>query len=531
MISLRGSKVLRKERCPRCAAEGRDTAGDNLAVYDDNHSYCFGGHGLIAGNSKDFILKDRFTYEYLPWRSISKETMAFFDVKTKIDLEGKPISIGFKYPNESYKVRLLDKKEFYTTGPINAGGLYGSNHFDPGVSKYITVTEGEIDALSIYDCMGYPVVSIQSSSTAGRDATAQRSFLNSFERIYLAFDNDERGRSAVHEVARLFDPNKVFVVKFSKRKDANEYLVAGEREELKRIWWAAKTYLPDKVVSDLSEFEKILSAPKKMGVPYPFKTLTDMTYGIRTGETVLITAQEKVGKTELMHFIEHQLLTRTDDNVAAFFLEEPPQRHLQALAGIHLKYPVHLPDRDLPHGELTAAVKEVVKKDDRLFIYSHFGNDDGGVFLDTIRFLATARKCRYILFDHISMVVSGVLGTAKGSEREQLDYLATKLEMMVKELDIALIMVSHVNDFGQTRGSRWLTKVCDLQINATRDMMSDNAEERNTIRLSVPISRFPGITGDAGAIVFDRNTYSFTEKAANDDVPQAVGTEPRLRAA
>lgn len=517
------SRVIRKEACPECVKEGRDTAGDNLAVYDDGHKYCYAKHGLIEGNKEDFILEEMFTYEYLPVRGISKETLKFYDVKTKIDNEGKPISVGFKYPNGAYKVRLLDKKDFYVTGEINKAGLFGRDKFSAGESKTVTITEGEFDALSLHQTLGYPVVSVQSSATAVRDCSADRSFLNSFEKIYIAFDGDEHGRRARSEVAKLFDPDKVYDVKFTKHKDANDYLVAGERDELRRIWWNSKHYLPDRVLSELSQFEAALTQPKKVGVPYPFKILNEMTSGIRTGETVLITAQEKVGKTELMHFIEHSILKGTDENVAAFFLEEPPQRHLQALAGIELGVPIHLPGVDRPHDEVVAALKAVVKKDDRLHIYSHFGGVDGESFLDTLRFLATARKCRYILFDHISMAIIGVAG-AKASEREQIDYLATKLETLVKELDISLLMVSHVNDFGQTRGSRWLTKVCDIQINATRDTMSEDPVERNTIRLSVPLSRYPGITGEAGSIIFNRDTYSFTEKGENDN-GQSIGTQ------
>ena len=29
------------EPCPQCRGQGRDTKGDNLAVYDDGHKYCF----------------------------------------------------------------------------------------------------------------------------------------------------------------------------------------------------------------------------------------------------------------------------------------------------------------------------------------------------------------------------------------------------------------------------------------------------------------------------------------------------------
>ena len=35
------SKVVKKIPCPKCREEGRDTKGDNLALYDDGHKYCF----------------------------------------------------------------------------------------------------------------------------------------------------------------------------------------------------------------------------------------------------------------------------------------------------------------------------------------------------------------------------------------------------------------------------------------------------------------------------------------------------------
>lgn len=38
------TSVVRHTRCPRCAKEGRDRAGNNLAEYSDGHSYCFACH-------------------------------------------------------------------------------------------------------------------------------------------------------------------------------------------------------------------------------------------------------------------------------------------------------------------------------------------------------------------------------------------------------------------------------------------------------------------------------------------------------
>jgi twinkle protein len=489
---------------------GRDLSEDNLAVYDDGHKYCF----ACAHFEGTDTTNEQFTYEYLPWRGISKETMAFYDAKTKVAADGKPVSIGFKYPNGGYKVRNLVSKDFYSSGEITKAGLYGRDRFTPGDHKYITITEGEIDALSIYEVLKAPAVSVQSASTALRDCSLDRSYLNSYERVYIAFDGDTAGREAAKAVAKLFDYNKVFVVRFTRpdRKDANEFVQRGETDDLRNIWWNSKLFLPDTVTSSFEDFRRILSVPPKRGLSYPFPTLSKMTYGIRTGELVLLKAPEKVGKTALMRSIEHHILKETNENVGAIFLEEPQDRHLQSLGGLELKRPAHLPDSGCTTDEIIAAVEKVIGRDDRLHLFNHFGSDDPSVLLDTIRFLVVARKCVYILLDHITMLVSGLEGT---DERRKLDWFITRLEMLIKELDFSLIAVSHVNDFGQTRGSHLITKVADIVIDASRDTMANDNDTKHTIRLSVPFNRYSCHTGHAGDIVLDPNTYVLTERVAD----------------
>lgn len=486
--------------CPECPSS------DAYCTYDDGHGYCFScGYHTNGEHTFEDI---KYSFQYIDDRAINKHSFAHYEAKTKIDADGKPVAIGFKYSNGAMKVRRLDIKQFYTQGPIADAGLFGRDKFAAGSHKYVTITEGEYDAISFYQVLRAPVVSVQSSSSARRDCSRDRSWLNSFERIYIAFDNDVAGREAAAEVAKLFDYNKVYLVKFSNRKDANEYLQAGEADELRNIWWNSKKYLPETIVSSFKEFGEILSEAPKMGVPYPFPTLTEMTYGIRTGESVLITAQEGVGKTEIMHAIEHRLLKETNDAIGAIFLEEPKRRHLQAIAGIELKRPVHLPDCGASVSDLVSAIQDVVVQDERLHVYSHFGSDDPEVILDTIRFLVSARDCRYILLDHVSMVVSGLAGE---DERRALDYLATRLEMMVKELDFALIMVSHVNDLGQTRGSRYISKIADIRIDAERDLKSEDDRTKRTTFLTIAKNRYCGKTGAAGAIMFDPDLYTLTE--------------------
>lgn len=498
--------------CPNCSSS------DAYSTYDDGHGWCFSCQYYKPSND----VLDNFTYEYLERRGISKETHRFYKAASKINEDGLPVAIGYPYPNGATKVRTLGKKGFYSVGDIGKAGLYGRNLFPAGSARYITITEGEDDALSLYEVLKAPVVSVQSASTAGRDCGIDRAYLNSFERIYLAFDNDEPGREAVRNVAKLFDYNKVYVVKIADPyKDANDYLQAGQSEALKKIWWNSKKYLPETIISSFSDFEVILKEPQKLGVPYPFHTLQYMTDGMRTSESVLITAMEGVGKTEVMHSLLHQNLKETEDAVCAIFLEEPKKRLLQALAGIELRRPVHLPEYDPGFDATYGALKSVVGTDDRLHVYSHFGSDDPEVLLDTIRFAVSARACRRVFLDHITMAVSGMGGD---DERRALDYLSTRLEMMVKELDFSLIFVSHVNDLGQTRGSRNISKIADIRIDLSRDLLSSDETERRTTKVRVSKNRYSGRTGDAGTLYFDPRTYVLSETivGANDNEQLAV---------
>lgn len=494
------SKIVEQHvACPNCPSS------DAYCVYDDGHGYCFSCNYY---KPREGSISDDYTYEYLAHRGINKSVFESYDVKTKIDSEGKPKSLGFVYPNGAIKVRELPKG-FHSVGDISKAGLFGRNKFGPGSNRSITITEGELDALSLYQVLGSPVVSVRSSSSARTDCTMDRSYLNSFERIYLAFDGDEPGRTAAAEVAKLFDYNKVYDVRFSDgRKDANDYLKAGDEHGLRQTWWNAKKFLPDNLISSLADFEKELLKPVKFGVSYPFPTLNSMTYGMRTGEVVLITAQEGVGKTEVMHTLLHNTLKETDDAVGAIFIEESKQRLLQAVAGIELKRPVHLPDSGVEPADIVSAVKQVVRTDDRLYVYNHFGTDSPDTILDTIRFLVTARGCRWIYFDLISLAVAALGGDR---EREALEYLSARLEVLTQELDFGLVMVSHVNDFGQTRGSRMIAKNCHIRIDLERDIKSASDRSRLTTDVVISKNRPTSKSGPAGKLLFNPVTHTLSE--------------------
>lgn len=486
--------------CPLCSSS------DAFSRWDDGHGYCFSCNGYEPPQGKH----SDYTYEYLPWRGVSENGYKRYGVLTRINSSGEPVAVGYPYVSGYTKWRSRLEKEFWIEGQAGPG-LFGWDKFTPGESKYCFITEGEQDAINLWETVHTPCYSVSSSSSAVRDILAVRSEISNYERVYLAFDSDTPGRNAVRAVARLLEPSKVYDVRFVEFKDATAYCEAGKRNELRQLCWASGKYLPEELTSKLADFRKILSEEPKWGVPYPFKTLNEMTYGIRTGESVLITAKEGVGKTEVMHTILHSILKGTSANVGALFLEEANRRTLESLAGIELGKPVHLPDCGALVEEKADALERVIRSDDRMYLYKYNGIDDPDDVLGLIRLLVAGYQCRYVLFDLINVVVGN---NRDQDERRQLDYLMSKLELMAVELDFALIIVSHVNDNGETRGSRYIAKAANIRIDLFRDIQAGSTRTLVTVSKN----RYASKTGYAGYIEFDPITYTLKEiEVANDN--------------
>jgi hypothetical protein len=82
-------------------------------------------------------------------------------------------------------------------------------------------------------------------------------------------------------------------------------------------------------------------------------------------------------------------------------------------------------------------------------------------------------------------------------------------------------MVSHVNDYGQTRGSRMIGKDCHVRINLTRDLEAKDDRLRRTTNVIISKNRPASRTGPAGKLLFDPLTYTLTEDF-EDDLLQAA---------
>lgn len=461
--------------------------------------------------------QNNVTYQHLPLRGLTEQTVKFYNILTKT-VDGVPTTWGFIYPNEAIKSRQIKEKKFSTEGPINDAGLFGRDKFNIGSKKTVTITEGEIDAPSIYQALGgnSACVSVQSASTALRDCKHDFEWLNSFEKIILAFDNDEPGQKAARQVAALFDFNKVYHIKFEKFKDSNEFLENGAIRELSEIWSNAKKYTPDHIINTFAEVAESLKEAREETIgTYPHPTLQSKLYGLHRGELVVFKGMEGIGKTEIFRAIEHHLLkTQPDLRIGIVHLEEDKSTTIKGVATYELDTPCNLPDVGVSENDVLAAYRKAVGgREDRLYIYTMFGGDDPDDVLESVRFLVSKGGVDIIFLDHITMLVTG---NENDDERRKLDYISTKMKKMAKELKFCLVIISHVNDDGKTRGSRNITKVANTVIHMSRDLTSTDEIVRNTLNLSIEKARLTGRTGPGGRYFFDTNSY--TLKVLPDEV-------------
>jgi twinkle protein len=246
-------KWISRGQCP-C---GESSKGYN--IHADGHAFCFScnkrfnnvGEAKMEAKVVDIQNKVASTGDYgsIGDRRISENTARKY--RTKIKTNGSIISHHYyEYYNAegshiATKIRQVDGKRIWSQGDMGDALLFGQNLFKSG-GKYITIVEGEIDAMSVYEMLGskWAVVSIKNGvQSAVQNCKQHLEYLNSFENVVVCFDTDKPGIEASQKVAQLFEPNKCKIVRLD-HKDPNEYLKMGKAKEFVQDWWSAESYTP-----------------------------------------------------------------------------------------------------------------------------------------------------------------------------------------------------------------------------------------------------------------------------------------------
>jgi twinkle protein len=415
------------------------------------------------------------------------------------------------------KVRNIAEKKFHTEGEFGKATLFGQHLYTTG-GKYVTITEGEFDALAAFQATGskWPCVSIRSGAAGAlKDCRAAYEWLDSFETIVICFDNDEPGKKAAKEVAELFG-NKAKVFKHDpEMKDACDYTAANKEAVFVHRWWSAEPFIPDGIIAGTTLWDLVSTPPEPAQCLYPWDGLNSLTNGIRTGELVTITAGSGLGKSQVMREIAWHVLCNTEDNLGFLFMEEGIRKTGLSLMSLAANKPLHLPDTEASKEERKDAFERTLGTG-RLYLFQHFGSGAIENIVNRVRYMAKALNCKYIFLDHLSILVSS---QENGDERKAIDEIMTKLRMLVEETTISLFVVSHLKrpdgkgheegaatSLSQLRGSAAIAQLSDMVIGLERNGQADDPMERNKTRLRVLKNRWNGETGPACYLLYSKQS-------------------------
>ena len=532
--------------CPLC------DSSDAVGINEDGSAKCFSCGEFMPDYNKSCEGKDmefqtetkkpdvvdEGIFAALSDRKISQPTATKYGVKVAHDHQGNVIKHFYPYYNghelAGTKCRHVKTKDFFVAGTYNETGLFGQQLFKSG--KYVTITEGECDAMAAYELLGskWAVVSIKRGAQgAVRDVKESLEFFDEFENVIIAFDNDKAGKEAAVKVARLFKPSKAKIVTLPNGyKDPNDMLKNNKHKEFVESWWAAKVYTPSGVINVSEQRDKFHNREKKQSVPYPYKGLNKKLYGLRQGELVTLTGGTGLGKSSVTRELEHWLIKETRDNVGIIALEEDWRRTIDGILSIEANARLYIDqEREKFSVEELDKMFDILYDGDnknRVWVHSHFGTNDIDDIFTKLRFMIIGCDCKWVVVDHLHMLVSAV---HEGDERRAIDSIMTRLRSLVEETGAGIILVSHLRrvdgnkghengievSLSHLRGSNSIGQLSDCVIALERNQQSDDAEEARTTRMRILKSRYTGDVGMACSVMYDNDTGRLTE-VSNDDI-------------
>ena len=503
-------------------------------------------------------------------RGIRKEICEKFGVRAGLsESDGETVE-AYYFPSYNQKGKIVgfskqdvtkskeEKGHWTTVGAVNIGNkLFGQDVAESINRKRsnIVITEGQWDAISVfqaqvdqvkgtkYEGMEPSVVSIPLGTANAVEAILHNeNFCKSYDALTLFFDNDSctpaetkkgivKGQEAREAVASALVGAGVsmFVVTAEdSHKDASDYLQSGKSTELaKLVQWNKRQYSAQKIihVSDIS-FEELIEKREEGIYVDCFPDLMEKIHGFRAGELVLLTSPSGVGKSTVTSIFASNFL-EAGEKVGMIFLEEQNKETLQRMIAGKLKVnynkfkndPLSCASREDIHKAYTE-----LKDNDQLIMLGHFGSLPITELMNKVRHMHLVEGCKFILLDHISVVISG---SDIANERKELDMIMTELAAFCAANSVCIIAVSHINrgDGGMfkppkgkedepywvrvtkemMRGSAALEQLSFIIIGLEPEIMPDRS--RGRVRLTVLKNRPWSYLGAADVFTVDEDTW------------------------
>ena len=424
----------------------------------------------------------------VPERNVRKETLERFGVKVAVSEEdGKtPTAIYFPSYNQKGRVTGYSKQDltkekeedlhWSTIGAVVIGNkLFGQDVSEKQNRKRnnLIITEGQWDTLSVYQALvdnvkgtkyeGLEplVVSIpMGTANAVESILRNENYVTSHDALTIFFDDDHctpaelrrnimKGHEAREAVANALVGSGMSLFTVTPEdgyKDASDFLQAGKSNELaKLVQFGRRPYSSEKIVKAADLELEYLLEPRPEGIYVnSFPKLMEKLHGFRTRELVLLTSPSGVGKSTVSSIFATAFM-EAGEKLGMIYLEETNKETMQRLIASKLKVN-YLEFKNDPLGvaskeKIEKAYREIVDND-QLVMLGHFGSLPVSELMAKIKHMHLVEGCKYIILDHLSLVISG---TAVKDERKELDMVMTELAAFCAANEVCIIAVSHIN--------------------------------------------------------------------------------------
>lgn len=495
-------------------------SSDGLTINEDGSTKCYAcdtftpgkGGGAVPRQEEKPVGIIYYNGEFvaIPDRKIKEETARFYKVKTDnrgcivyplYDKEGNVVATKIR--------KSAKEKEFKVTGDFSKGCLFGQHQFGHG-GKYITIVEGQDDAMAAYQMLGskWPVVSVHSASSAVKDVVNSLDFLETYENIVICFDADEPGRKAAQAVAEKLSPGKAHIVSFNKFKDANDYLKANGAADFQTEWWNKKQFTPVGVISFADTWKYIEERSNTEIIPLPtaMPLLSGMLGGgLAKGEITVVGALTSIGKTTFVNNLLYGFLSESENKVGYLGLETTVGEVASGLIDLHAKKKLS-EDEDLDD---TKIAFDGIDWKDKLQIIDH----QGSLELDDMM-----RKIRntIVAFDLDVFILDPLQASLPDLNNDTVKYAMDAFLKLAKQTNVSFVIVSHmrkpdgsdphkVSEY-DLLGSSSINQIAFNTILLSRDKLGENDLIKSSTKIMLVKARRTGKTGEAGWLYYNASS-------------------------
>lgn len=366
-------------------------------------------------------------------------------------------------------------KAYYRT-PDRPSTLYGAHRLPTDHSSTVIVTEGELDAVALWD-YGHRDVGLVSGTTGASGwADAWLDLLEPYQQFVLAYDTDQAGDEGAAKLADQLGRYRCSRARMP-RKDAGECLQEGvPAEQVRRAIEGASPLLDVKIRRlgyYAQQIEDLIQAPDTLrGLRTSSGRLDKCIGGWRPG-LVVVTGDTSSGKTS---FTTWAMLQQARAGAPVLLTAFEQRIDLVAkLLRIELGGDF---TRNTPAERATAlqALDQLP-----LYVVDHYGHLEPAKLIETIRYAVRRHGARLVVVDHLGFV----LDPKADDERRMIEAIVRALFSVAKADGITVVLVCHPNR-GPVMQNRRVT---------IRDLKGASAIEQDA-DLGLVVERVPPRKGD-----------------------------------